>query len=94
MGINIKNEETEAVVRELASLTGEGLTEAIESAAREKVARLRQQKKRGRARSLEEYLRAVGPLQDAIAQERRANGDTRTAAELMDELYDEHGLPR
>ena len=92
MGINIKNEETEAAIRELASLTGEGLTEAIANAAREKVARLKSQK--GRAQTLEAYLAAIRPLQDAVARERRARKDRRTARQLLDELYDEHGLPK
>lgn len=92
MGINIKNEEAEMAVRELASLTGEGLTEAIANAAREKVARLKGQKRR--AASLEEYLATIRPLQDAVARERRANKDKRTARQLTDELYDERGLPK
>jgi hypothetical protein len=94
LGINIKKAETEAAVRELARLTGEGLTEAIENAAREKIGRLKAQRRRERPRSLEEYFRAIAPLQEAIAKERRAKGDKRTAQELMDELYDAHGLPR
>lgn len=92
MGINIKNQETEMAVRELASLTGEGLTEAIANAAREKLARLKGQRRR--AASLEEYLAAIQPLQDAVARERRANKDKRTSRQLAGELYDERGLPK
>lgn len=90
MGLNIKNPEAEAAVRELAARTGEGLTEAIESAVREKLARLEDR----RALGPEDFLAAVRPLQAAIAEERAAKRDTRASRELMDELYDEHGLPK
>ncbi|HEX4533371.1 MAG TPA: type II toxin-antitoxin system VapB family antitoxin [Rhizomicrobium sp.] len=90
MGINIKSESAEAIVRELAARTGEGLTEAIEIAARERLARLEAAPRQ----TLENFLEAIRPLQDAIARERGASGDQRTARELIEELYDEHGLPK
>jgi antitoxin VapB len=91
MGLNIKNAEAEAVVRELASMTGEGLTEAIVGAAREKLGRLKAEKK---SQTVEEFLASIRPLQEAIARERLEKHDTRTAQQLMDELYDEDGLPK
>jgi len=91
MGLNIKKPSTEAAIRELAALTGENLTEAVENAVREKLERERATRP---ARTAEEFLEAIRPLQEAIAKERRAKGDTRTARELIDELYDEHGLPK
>ena len=90
MGLNIKSSEAEAVVRELAAATGEGLTEAVQKAAEERLARVKQSRRSKTAKSLLERLR---PLQEIIAAERRAKGDVRTAQELMDALYDEHGLP-
>lgn len=39
--LNIKNEETYALARELADQTGESLTEAVTAAVRERLARLR-----------------------------------------------------
>jgi len=90
VGLNIKNAEAEEAIRELAELTGEGLTEAMANAAREKIARLKTEKK---PQTVEELLEAIRPLQEMIAAERIAKGDTRTAQELLDELYDEHGLP-
>jgi hypothetical protein len=90
VGLNIKNAEAEEAIRELAELTGEGLTEAVANAAREKIARLKTEKK---TQTVEEFLAAIRPLQDALAAERKERGDTRTSKELMDELYDEHGLP-
>jgi antitoxin VapB len=40
MGINIKNPETERLIRELAELTGKGQTEVVTEAVAEKLNRL------------------------------------------------------
>ncbi len=91
MGLNIKKPSTEAAIRELAARTGESLTEAVESAVREKLERI---KATSRPQTGAELLERLQPLLDAVAAERRANNDTRTSKELMDELYDEYGLPK
>jgi len=91
MGLNIKSPSAEQAIRDLAAETGESLTTAIEKAARERLARIRTT---ARPRTVEEFLAAIRPLQEAIAAERAARGDTRTSKELMDELYDEYGLPK
>jgi antitoxin VapB len=91
MGLNIKKPSVESAIRELAAITNQGLTEAVESAVLEKLQRLKQAK---RAETAEELLERLRPLQEALAAERRARGDTRTSQELLDELYDEHGLPK
>ncbi|HVZ68978.1 MAG TPA: type II toxin-antitoxin system VapB family antitoxin [Rhizomicrobium sp.] len=94
MGLNIKRPETEANIRKLAAWTGESLTDAIDRAVSEKLARLDAQAARNRpAETAEQILEKLRPLQEAVAAERRSRGDTRTSKELMDELYDEHGLP-
>jgi antitoxin VapB len=41
MGINIKNEQSVRLIRELAELAGEGQTEAVTVAVRERINRLR-----------------------------------------------------
>ena len=41
MAVSIKNEEADTLVRELAALTGESLTQAIVAALRERLARVR-----------------------------------------------------
>lgn len=92
MGLNIKSATAEQAIRDLAAETGESLTEAVERAALERLRRIRQSTRP--AQTVEEFLAAIRPLQDAVAAERRARSDTRTAQELMDELYDEHGLPK
>lgn len=92
MGLNIKSATAEQAIRDLAAETGESLTEAVERAAVERLRRIRQGT--NPAQTVEEFLAAIRSLQDAVAAERHARGDTRTAQELMDELYDEHGLPK
>jgi antitoxin VapB len=42
MAINIKNDETERLTRELTELTGEGVTTAVTVAVRERLERVRQ----------------------------------------------------
>lgn len=98
MGLNIKNPDIERNVRELAARTGESPIEAIDGAVREKLARLEQHAPVGAPpKTVEEYLEAIRPLQEAIAREREARGDHRTAERVMqdamDDLYDEFGLP-
>lgn len=64
MGLNIKNPDTEAAIRELAGLTGEKLTVAVHNAVQEKVERL----KHGRHKLvLAEYLVELAGFQEALA---------------------------
>jgi antitoxin VapB len=83
MAISIKDPETDALARRLASATGESLTEAIREAVRE---RLEREEKRGgglAVRLLEIGQRCARSLGGAVG--------SRDHAEL---LYDERGLPR
>ena len=57
MGMNIKNEKTHKLVRELAKLTGENQTVAITEAVRERLNRVRKQKG---GTSLADRLLAIG----------------------------------
>jgi len=91
MGLNIKKPSTEAAIRELASITGESLTDAVESAVLQKLHQLKSER---RAETLKEHLAFLRPLQDALKAQRIDPDDKRTARELLDELYDEHGLPK
>ena len=52
MGLNIKNEETQKLVRELARLTGESMTAAITEAVRERLDRVRSERGAGLAERL------------------------------------------
>ncbi len=84
MGMNIKNEETHRLVRELAELTGENQTAAITKAVRERLERVR----RGRRTSLAERLMAIG--KDCASHLK----EPYRSADHADLLYDEKGLPK
>lgn len=99
MGLNIKNPAVETNIRKLAERTGESLTDAIDHAVREKLARLEDESAMSRQpQTLEEVLAAIKPMQDEAEAYRRAQGDTRTFEQFMkdfdDEMYDENGIPR
>ena len=85
MALNIKNEETCSLARELAELTGETMTGAITVALRDRLERERQQ------RSVEARLDAVHAIQDRVARLLEGGPPAIDHAEL---LYDEHGLPK
>lgn len=84
MTVTIKNERVERLVREVADLTQESLTEAIGRALEERLIRL--QGKRSMPTRLEammEISRRSAALPDV---------DQRSAEEILD--YGDHGAPR
>ncbi len=83
MGLNIKNEETHRLARELAEITGESLTEAVTVALRERLTHKRRWDGR-----LADRLVAIGKECAAHLKEPYRSVDH---AEL---LYDQRGLPR
>jgi antitoxin VapB len=85
MALSLKDEETDRLAREVASLTGESLTEAVRRALAERLARER--RKRGEAAGLASRL-------DALALEGAGlpDLDRRSADEIIG--YDKNGLPR
>ncbi len=83
MGLNIKNAETTRLARELARLTGETLTGAIDTALRERLGRERM--KRDAAGTIER-VRQIRAEVDP--RDRLAPGEDATAG-----LYDDRGLP-
>jgi antitoxin VapB len=101
VSLNIKNERTHALVRELAALTGTNQTSAIEDAVRRRLEELRgegQRHDRGRPRpdyTPEEVERRradlrrirAGFLAETTPEQRQAMRDH------GDWLYDENGLP-
>ncbi|MFZ1011269.1 MAG: type II toxin-antitoxin system VapB family antitoxin [Candidatus Sulfotelmatobacter sp.] len=84
MSLNIKNEETHRLVRQLARLTGESMTAAVDKAVRERLERVRD-KKEG---SLAERLLKIGRECAAHMKEPYLSIDH---GEM---LYDEKGLPK
>lgn len=83
MAMNIKNAETQRLVQELASLTGESLTTAITQAVRERLDRLHHEHRTG----LAERLLAIG--KDCAPRLK----EPFRSAEHGDLLYDDQGLP-
>jgi hypothetical protein len=90
MALNIKDEETYDLVKQLAALKGLSLTSAVKLAAqaeieKEKAARELGSGKKGFAEWLMEIGRETAPLMN----------DGRTLKEVMADLYDdETGLPK
>ena len=82
MGINIKNPETQRLIRELAELTGEGQTQAVENAVSERLDRLRSEQGHGRLARMMAIADRMAPLLKDIP-------------DIDDLLYDEKtGLPK
>lgn len=86
MSLNIKSDEAHQLTKELAALTGESLTQAVITAVRERLDRVRRTRPESRERAA--ALLAIG--RDTA---RRLTAASRTLdhGEL---LYDEQGLPR
>lgn len=85
MALSFKDDETDALARRLAHLTGESLTTAVRNALAERVERIE------RERSKDETVERV----KAIARQFRAGLQERMhSLDHGDPLYDEHGLPK
>jgi len=84
MSLNIKNEETHRLVRQLARLTGESMTSAVEQAVRERLDRVRAVRGDGLAERLLKIGKESAPLWKEPFR----------SAEHGDLLYDEKGLPK
>lgn len=83
MALNIKNEETQRLSRELAGLTGETVTTAVTIALKERLDRLRGDRDTPEHRA-ERMLRLGRQIASAMPAHHMR----------PDELYDEKGLPR
>ena len=90
MGLNIKDRETEDLIRKLAARKGVSLTYAVKFATQREIERDEAERKGGEHRKglaawLMEIGRETAPLMN----------DGRTSKEVMDALYDdETGLPK
>ncbi len=85
MSLNIKNEETHQLARELVQLTGETMTGAVTVALRERLERER------RERSVKTRLQRLRAIRKRCASMLKDEGPS--AVEHGDLLYDERGLP-
>lgn len=84
MSLNIKNEQAHKLAHQLARLTGENMTEAVTTAIRERLARIRNRRGSGLAERLSRIGKdCAGRLKEPFR-----------SADHGDLLYDENGLPR
>jgi len=84
MALNIKNEETCALIEELAQVTGESMTQAVTEAVRERLERTKTNPKAGVAKKLMTIARDTAPrIKEPFKS--TPHGDL---------LYDEKGLPK
>jgi antitoxin VapB len=83
MSLNIKNERTHALVRELATLSGMSQTDAVEDAVARRLEQLRGNERAGLSERLLELGRRSA---ERMGPERFENPDVW--------LYDENGLPK
>lgn len=86
MGLNIKNAETERLIKELASLTGQSQTAAVTEAVRKEIKAVRGSKRQKGALAAE--LMRIGREAAARMTEEERNWDYDAF------LYDENGLPK
>jgi antitoxin VapB len=82
MALNIKNDETERLARELARQTGESITEAIRVALEDRLQRV---KKRRAAKGLKEDVKDILARVDALP-----TIDRRSEDEILG--YGQHGI--
>lgn len=82
MALNIKNDEAQRLGRELAELTGESITTAVTVAIRERLERMRVDR-----RDPEQQAARI------VALGRQIAGAMAASSLNIDDLYDERGLP-
>ena len=92
VSLNIKNERTHALVRELAEVTGMSQTSAVEDAVRRRLDEIRGG---GGARDEADVARRRAALERIVAEVRAETTPQQRAAMQNhgDWLYDEMGLP-
>lgn len=81
MGFNIKNEETYRLAAQLAALTGETMTQAVNVAIHERIERVQRQ-------------RNVPGILTRAQEIIRKSGGAQPYTDHAELLYDEHGLPK
>jgi antitoxin VapB len=84
MSLNIKDEKTHRMARQLAKLTGESMTAAVGLAVRERLERVRAKRGTGLAERLLKIGRETAPLFK----------EPYRSMDHGDLLYDENGLPK
>lgn len=86
MTLSIRDPETDRLARDLAKRTGKPITTVVRDALAEYAAKAPVSTQEVRMRDLEALLAEF----DALPR----SPDTRTSRELINDLYDENGLPK
>ena len=84
MSLNIKDEKTHRMARELARATGESMTAAVSEAIRERLERVRADSKQDMVERIMKIAKECGPLWKEPCR----------SIDHGDLLYDEKGLPK
>ncbi|PYX71029.1 MAG: transcription factor [Acidobacteria bacterium] len=84
MSLNIKDEKTHRMARELARATGESMTAAVSEAIRERLERVRADSKQDMVERIMKIAKECGPLWK----------EPYRSIDHGDLLYDEKGLPK
>ena len=88
MPLHLTDPDTDRLARELARETGETLTEAVNRAVKERLDRVKTKQDTDDERFLAEIEKIVSGVRPKW---RRGKN---TGREMIDEMYDEYGLPR
>lgn len=85
MTLSIRDPDTDRLARELARRTGKPITTVVKEALNDYAARAPESEAEERIRGIYELLKELdkAPIRDH-----------RSAREIMDDLYDENGLPK
>lgn len=87
MALHLNNPTTDRLARDLARQTGESLTEAVNKALEERLARVSR-------RSTVEREKFIADIRRIAKGAKGLRKQKKSSRELIDELYDEDGLPR
>jgi antitoxin VapB len=85
MSLNIKNEKTHRLIKQLARLTGENMTAAVETAVQERLERVRKKD------DMEDWVQRILQIGRECAAHMKEPYKSIDHGEL---LYDEKGLPK
>jgi antitoxin VapB len=90
MALHIRSSRVDKLARKVSERTGETLTEAIAQALSERLDRLEATDRDSEQATFDQLME----ISNRIAKLLREAGVEKSSTELLDELYDEHGLPR
>lgn len=84
--LNIKDSETIRLARELADATGQPVTKAIKAALEQELAR--------RETEIQAKIARINAIVAEFQRKMPEEWRGKTSKEIMDSIYDEHGLPK